>query len=264
MRYLTGVIVGVAMFGMAQQAGAAGVGLPSGSTEKRFEAMVEYSRMFDRDLEADAGSTDEISLSNQAHARLSYALFDWLQPYVKLGVSEFAEDLDNVNIVGLGRRNINMEYDWAFSWGGGLSGIYRLENGWFVGYAGEYLTSSNELDSASESGEKATRVAGEGDFSEWHGAGFFGYTFDLGAQGDRSSKLSLYAGGRYSEFKIKNDGLQYDVSTGTTLITGETDGDDNAGVFLGAAWQLGDNWKVAAEGRFIDETAVTGQVTFKF
>lgn len=251
-------------FGSALPAWAASVGVPSATTENRFEASVEYSQTFNLDLEAGSGTTDEISSGSQTHARLGYALFDWLQPYAKLGVAEFDEDLGNVDIAGLGRRNINLEYDGAFSWGGGLSGIYRFDNGWFVGYAGEYLVSSNELDRAVESGETATRVAGEADVTEWHGAGFAGYTFPLGDQEDRSNGLSVYIGGRYSEFEAESDGLEYDVSTGTTQILGETDSDDNFGVFAGTTLRMGKHWRLAVEGRFVDETAVTGQATLTF
>jgi len=259
-------LLGMASLAVASPVFAASVGLPAGSTEKRFQATLEYSHIFDRDFEGDPDETSGggIDQGNQAHVRLSYAIFDWLQPYVQLGASQF--DLtDDAIFPGFGPAHVETEFDWAFSWGGGVSGIYRSDEGWFVGYSGEFLTSGNDLDRVTHNGEVGTDIEGEVDFSEWHVAGFVGYTFDLKNVMGLPSELSLYVGGRFSDMEADIDeDIIYDVSAGTFGFTGESESDDNVGVFVGAAFQAGENWRFAVEGRFIDETAVTGQVTFRF
>jgi hypothetical protein len=183
-----------------------------------------------------------------------------------LGASQFdLTDVSDVDIPGFGPFPlfVQTEFDWAFSWGGGVSGIYRSDEGWFVGYSGEFLTSSNDLDSMTVDGMALSDLTGKLDFSEWHVAGFVGYTFDLKNVMGLPSELSLYVGGRFSDMDVHIDNLSF----GGTVIAEDEEGgesDDNVGVFVGAAFQAGENWRFAVEGRFIDETAVTGQVTFRF
>ncbi len=266
-----GMMVGMLCVGMAASAWAASVGLPEGSSDHPVAVTVEYTQLLGRDLRAPTGETADISMGHQGHARISYALLDALQPYVKLGAAEFDQAFHNTNVVGLGRRNIDLDYDWGFSWGAGVSGLYYLDRypvnpstGFFIGYAGEYLTSSNELGAASMSGAKATRVAGRARFEEWYGAGFGGYTWELDGAGETPWKLTAYAGGRYSDLRVTYKGLEFTVPAGTISNEGHERGKDRAGVFVGLAAQAGDHWRVNVEGRFIDEEAVTARATAKF
>lgn len=174
------LMIAVMVCGMAGPAWAASVGLPAGTEDHRWEVTAEYTRLLGRDLKAPAQETDELSAGNQYHLRGAWAALPWLQPYVKLGASNVEERQLNTNIAGLGRRDVDLGYDWGFSWGGGLRGIYQFQAPeWFVGYDLQYLRSDNDLDTVRHSGRVGTSVGGEVSIREWHVAGYVGKTFTL-------------------------------------------------------------------------------------
>lgn len=263
-------VVGVLVFGMAGGAWAASVGVPTGTEEHRWEVTAEYSHTFEREFEAPAQETDDISESNQYHARIAYAWFPWLQPFIKLGAADYEQSQRNTNILGVGRRSLDFDYDLGFSWGGGLRGRYDFTatgggwdwaSGWFVGYVAEYLRSDNDLDGVTHAGRTATGVTGDVSIEEWQVAGYLGKTFELGG-----GSLRPYVGGRWSELEVESDkDFEWtDSVDGTIGGSLKSESDDNAGVFVGLSYELANRWRLGVEGRFIDEEAITAQASYTF
>lgn len=257
-------VIGIVVLGLASDAGAASVGVPTGTEDSRWEVTAEYTHLLDRDMADPSATADELRSGNQAHARVGYLLLPLVQPYIKLGAAEFEERLKNANISGLGLRNITYEYDWGFSVGGGLQGVYEFPggSGWFVGYDGQYLRSDNDLGGVVHSGRRGSAVSGNVSVEEWHVGGYVGKTFEIG-----EAKLTGYVGGRWSDLELDIDStLTYTdaVDGGTVTSDGRTEADDNFGAFVGLSYQASNRWRVAVEGRFLDEAAVTGQVSYTF
>lgn len=257
--FLTGILLA---FPMPLWAGS--VGVAPGVSENRLNAEVVYHHLFDRDLDAPAQETDELTSSNQVYVHLGYALADWCQPYAVLGWKDLEEELRNVDIAGVGRRDIELEYEGEFSGGFGLRGTISLDHGWFVGYDGRFLMGRNDLDRAVEGGEVASAVRGHSKLTEWQGAGYAGCTLPLDRNAGFPAALTFYAGARYSDLRLESKGLEYDVSTGTTARVGRERADDKFGIFAGAGFQIHDSWRIFVEGHFLDETAVSTGVSVRF
>ncbi len=269
MRGLSGGLVGVMALGMAWPVWAASVDLPRGMTsenEKAIDTGIEYTRIFERRFKPPVQETNKLILSNQSHLRLGYTFVNWLQPFAKLGTSEFEQKRKNSLLIGSSdRRTIDFKYEWAFSWGGGIAGTYPVEEGWFVGYSTQYLRSDNALRQAVDNGEASSHAGGKGKVREWDASGLVGYSFDVGNRWDKPPKIYSYLGGRYSDFELHTESMEYDLSSGNTAVpNGVSRANDKFGVFGGVALDIGDVWQVALEGRLVDEKAVTGRFSVRF
>ncbi len=249
------------ILGVTQAAFSASVGLPAGSSENRLEFTAQVTHVFDRDLSAPPDEKAKINSSDQAHGRLGWTLFPWLQLYGKGGIARFEEDLTGFNIGGVGRRNIHFEYEFGPSWGGGACGLHSFGEGWFVGYDLQWIHAENDLDRVVQDSQQGTLIGGQISVDEWHGAGYLGQEVEMG-----DSKMALYVGGRYSFFERNIDrDLNYTTANdGTILLTGKSRSEDRAGLFLGARWTHPSRWSVGVEGRFFDESAVSAQASYTF
>lgn len=249
---------------------ASSVEIPDEELEKAYAVAFDfiYSKTLERQLKASGGEDDEIDFMEQGHIKIAYAKIEEIQPYVKLGVTKLLEKWDNANIAGLGRRNIEFDYERAFSYGGGLDGRIEFIKSWFMGYDLQYLMSAHKLDKLKHRGETASSKKGKLRLQEWHVAIFLEKEFDFGIIAipeDTHFKLTPYIGVRYSDLRMKLiDDIEYTVSEGTFGIAGTNEADDNLGTFSGLLINLGDNFDLRLEGRFLDETAFTGSIGFKF
>lgn len=223
-----------------------------------------YSKTFNRQLEPGNSESDDIKSMDQAHARVSYIKYEQFQPYVKLGITQLEEEIDNIDIAGLGRRNVELDYDLAFSYGAGLSGMFRIANEYLMGYDLQYLRSSHELDAVRHNAQSGFGLKGETLLQEWHGAVWFGRKFDLAVINETTVTLIPYVGGRLSDLKLEvKKELGYTVSEGIVGLSGANKADNKAGIFIGSVFKWGDSW-LRLEGRFFDENAVTAAVGYKF
>lgn len=224
-----------------------------------------YSRTLERKFKASSGETDKVKPMDQNHLKISYIKIEEIQPYVKLGMAKLKEKMGNVNVVGLGRRNIDLEYERAFSYGGGVNGKIDLMENWFIGYDGQYLRSEHKLDKVKHSGETASSKTGKIRLQEWRASLSLGKELNLGVIGEMPLKLAPYIGGHYSDLELKIiRNMQYVVSEGTIGIIGENKAKDKWGAFSGLNLNLGDDWRLNLEGRFLNETTFTGSIGFKF
>ncbi|MBI3616223.1 MAG: hypothetical protein HY211_06880 [Candidatus Omnitrophica bacterium] len=267
---VSGWLLGLGVLGFALPSWAASLEVPWADKEHRFGVEAEYAHLFGRDLKAPTGETDELTRGDASHAVFSFSFEDWLVPYGKIGAVDLKERMTNTNIVGLGRRNIDLKYDWGISWGGGVAGSARpiSDQPWVVGYDIQYLRSEHDLNRVVHSGVVATARSGKLGFQEWHGGAWVGWTFDLPTMVNVQPKGLVYVGGRYSDVKAKLKSLQYTVSDpsaglGIVSVTGNSNANDKVGLIIGA--RLGGGpYSVRLEGRLIDETAATAEVSYRF
>ncbi len=261
MRFSVRFLVGFVVLGIVSPVWAASVEIPAATVENRLDLSAEYSRLFSRDLEAGSEEKDEISAGDQFGVRIGWVVQPWLTPYVSAGIASYEEQLENVNIAGIGRRHVSLEYDVGAVWGGGLAGNRSLGEGWFLGYDAQWVHSDHDLDSVTHAGNRGSSIGGEISTDQWHTAVYAGKEFLIWGE----YKLTPYLGGRYSGFDLGIDqDLAYTVPEGGVVIAGQADAKDRLGLFLGLRWTEPSRWAFSVEGRFFDELAVTARASYTF
>ena len=228
----------------------------------------EYNRIIDKDLEgtvdndATAGtfSSAEIEAANQLYVKLAMGLTEYFNIYTKLGMS----DLD-LTIKETDGTIYDIETEYGLLWGGGISGAKEIYEGWNIGADVQFLTWSADIDSVKYKGEAGTSVTGELDNYEFQTA-IFGYKkFDVD---DMSwiETVTPYLGLVYSHF-ISDDStgnIRFNVASGSIIVGEDLEGDDEIGIVGGMNMDISDNVVSNVEVRFIDETALSGTLTYRF
>jgi len=218
------------------------------------------SRIIERDMENKDTTSYKIKNSNEGYLKVSYPVFEIFQPYVKVGSSQYQKELKEKSLPALGKRDIDLEYEWGIAYGGGLCGRVNLLNDFFIGYDGQYIISENELNSVKHNEEYGVDLNGKEKFSQLNFAGYLGKDFI-----SKDFMITPYIGARYSKFwsKIK-DALSYRVSEGTVSIDEDSQEEDRIGGFLGLNLKFYDKFRINMQGRFINEEAFTFSIGGEF
>ena len=220
--------------------------------------------IFDRDLKFKSASglsaaadvkEVEIDKGYQIMLKSSYGLLDNLDVYVKLGTADYDVDaaIYNKNTgVKDSSEEINTSTDFAY--GFGLKGSYDLTEIWLIGCDLQYLMSKHKTKIAETTiatGEIESTTYKSGTFQEWHIAPYVGY---------RAGNFLPYLGVRYSDVKLS---MKSPADSGWT-DDHKYEADDNFGVFLGTDYKMGETCSLNLECRFIDETAMSAGISWKF
>jgi len=262
-KYLIFVFIGMAVMATVP-ARAASVGSPETQGKGKVGAGVEWSYIFNRDLEfkkatRPAGhATDRpvnfrIVKGSNVAGKISYGVFDDMDIYVKLGVANY--DLKGDVFVGDNQTVAeNLSARNAFLYGGGFKLAHELRKGWIVGCDAQYLTSDHELDfraTTLATGALTTARYADLKIQEWHAAPYVA---------KKIANFTPYLGVRYSDLRMEqkkpNDPKRWD-----DLIFYA---DCNVGVFTGIDWNIGKGFKLNVEGRFVDETAISVGTAYRF
>lgn len=222
---------------------------------------VTVSKIIGRELSNSNSDSNKLSGGDEEYVRLSYAYSDSFQPYLKAGSSYLEQESKNEDISGMGKRDLEYEYDRGLGYGGGVCGIIPLKDSLFFGYDGQYVISGHDIKNIVHSGEDAAQEEGKIRFKDWHTALYLANDFDI----SRNLIITPYAGLRYSkaDLDIKKN-IRYVVSEGAVESTGTTESENNLGIFAGIDSSFYDKFNLGVQGRFLDETAVslTGKVKF--
>jgi len=262
-KYLFFILIGTIIVAVTP-ARAASVGSPKTKGQGKIAAAVEWSYIFNRDLDfkkatrpAGAGSyvpeNFRITKGYNAAVKIFYGLFDAMDVYIKLGAADY--DLKGDVYVGdVKHIQENLSGSNAFLYGGGLKLAQELKDGWIVGFDTQYLTSANDLDfRAVNLISGATSIAEYTDcrIQEWHVAPYVA---------KKIASFTPYFGVRYSELMLTqttpNDPKRWD-----NLVF---NANCNVGVFTGLDWNFAKDFTLNIEGRFIDETAISVGIEHKF
>jgi opacity protein-like surface antigen len=164
-----------------------------------------------------------------------------LECHVKIGGSDIKYDLEDKFVWGIGFNTIIYEWEdeeiCIF-----LDGNYR--NIKDIDY--ETITVDGTVYSKSQLGSSL-----DAEWEEWQ--------ISLGIS-KKFGYFTPYLGIKYSDVvasaKVTISGTTYDLD--------DTDSDKNFGIFIGTLINLTDNLSLNVQGRFIDETAVGVELSFKF
>ncbi|MDD2927642.1 MAG: hypothetical protein PHE30_02190 [Candidatus Omnitrophica bacterium] len=243
---------------------AASVGSPQAQGKGKFAAEAEWSYIFNTDLDFKKASrpaghaTDQplnfkITRGRSSVAKISYGLFDFLDVYLKVGSANYNFKGD-VYVGGTRTVEENLSSKDSFLYGLGFKVAHELKKGWIVGCDVQYLTTDLNLNfSATSLGTGAVANAKYTNcrIQEWHVAPYIA---------KKIANFTPYLGARYSDLRLDQSSPN-DPNRWNNLVFNAV---YNVGVFTGMDWNIGDGFKLNVEGRFIDETAVSVGVAYKF
>lgn len=211
----------------------------------KFAAGFEYNQIIKKDVNSNPVLNAEVTDSKQYLTKIEYGLlgsdlFNW-SVFTKLGMAD----------IELKESDTKSPYDEEFAWGLGSKLVYNLE-ACKIGVEGQYFA----IDDLS-----TTRNLGSGDkldtkWKEWQVSFFAAKDFEF-----ENFSLMPYLGVRYSDLSADTD--YYDASAGSTTSY-DVEADENFGMFVGTDINITENISVNLEGRFIDESAVSVCLAYKF
>lgn len=261
----------------------------------KFSLGLEYDAVFDRDMEWKSGSEsvtvlgvtvtesiptpgdsiDDMELdSNRIFLKGTLGLHPNVDIFLKLGMAE-ANWEAKYKEPGAPDEKFEFEDDWDFAWGIGAKikifetpgGLRFMADGQYLSYKvdGDFKIDGENFDqlmleelrsldpSATFSSDSEIEI------KEWQIALYVNQTF---------GNFSPYAGIKYSEcdvdFELNGSGQLSGVPYSLKLEW-DAEADDNFGIFLGTdIYVIPNQLSINIEGRFLDETAGTIGVNYRF
>ncbi len=198
--------------------------------------------------------------------KLSYGIIDNLDIYVKVGMAQIIGIRQNgegpltfLGFPGSLYASNDIQSEVAPAYGAGIKGKVNLPgrlSNWMLGCDAQYIRHRNRVNISSWTnlyitgfgmlGQNRTLARGYVTWEEWHAAPYVAY---------KIGNFVPYVGGKYSYTRLKVGSDR----GGSNEKTG-----NKAGAFVGFDYIFGKHLDFNLEGRFIDETAVSGSVAYKF
>lgn len=261
----------------------------------KFALGLEYDGVFDRDMDWKSGSLTETGLggtytdpmpypgdsiddmeldSNRIFLKGALGLHPNVDIFVKLGMAS-ANWEAKYKEPGYPDEKLEFEDDWDFAWGIGAKvkifetpgGLRFLGDAQYLSYKvdGDFKIDGKDLDQdiledlRSVDSNATFSADSQVEIKEWQVALYVNQTF---------GNFSPYAGVKYSECDVdvefKGSG-QFLGDTYSLKVEGDAEADDNFGIFLGTdIYVIPNLLSINIEARFIDETAGTFGLTYRF
>ena len=247
----------------------------TGTTEKgKFAIGLEGEYIFERDMDGSTVDTSSIPGSpntmrvyveakdmSRSLLNLSYGLTDNISIYLKVGAADWESEADVYSqTLGPGRiGHVELDADMEVAYGGGIRielPLSQDDNPIVLGVDGQYLRHENDVDGRETFtfGPPPANLDGKFEVQEWQIAGYFAKSF-----GD----FTPYIGVKASNLNMDGH-IQYTTIFNPFSVSYTGDSKYNFGGFVGANLNIGDAWALGVEGRFVDETAISGKCVFKF
>jgi opacity protein-like surface antigen len=249
----------IILFSFPLAAYAASIGDAETQGQFKFGIGLDQEYVFKRDLKFKSISpavppfieiTDnEVKRMYRPMVKASFGVFDFLDVYIKLGTANYRME-NTVLDTGFPIEGIETRPRWGFAYGGGLKAAYALKCGFLIGGDVQYLRHRQKFrlsDTYLPTGEESD-FRGKATFQEWQVAPYVGM---------KIGNFTPYLGAKYSDVRIKSKVDEVDVKF-------KFKADDNVGAFVGISYKIMEKLKVNLEGRFIDETAMSFGLTYKF
>jgi len=239
---------------------AASIGSPETQGKGKVAVGLDNEYIFGKDwkfksatvLSANSTIKDiETEKGYYAGMKAAYGLLDNLDVYVRLGAADY-EVKGQIFTGSTPGDKLKFDTDTDFAYGLGLKGTYPLKNDWLLGCDLQYRRSKHEAEHKSTpvSGAEETTTYKSFVQQEWHIAPYLAR---------KIGSFVPYLGVRYSDAKLE---IKNPASSDFGEV--EQEADDNVGVFLGTDYKMGETCSLNLEGRFIDETAMSAGISWKF
>lgn len=233
----------------------------------------------------------EIDRMYRVTLKTNYALFSNLNIFLKLGIADIKIKeqtyrgtlsttdpmripwtVDVLNMVG----TFDYKIDDGFVYGGGFKLSHNLSDGWILGINTQYLRQKHNYVATRFGLISGGPLGGQvvtGDeawdgiltIQEWQVAPYLA---------KKIKNFTPYLGIKYSDLRIRDEsqiGVRYFNTNGMRFIDLSTTGyiqkykaKHNVGPFIGLDFNIGEHIKLNIEGRFVDETAMSFNATYKF
>ena len=225
---------------------------------------VNYTDVFDRQLDGsgstgNTASSGNVTSANQVHAKLVYAINQYLNIYGKLGGASWKDKL----LLNNGGK-LQIDYKTGFSWGLGAEGGRRFSKEWQVFYDLQFLSTPNaNVSKITDGGRSTSSISGNIDVNEFQLA--FGVGREFHTYYDWAQLIFPYAGISFSIFSVDHNGISWTRSGGGTgAFSGKLNEDQNVGLFAGIRFANESNWVLRLEGHFVDETSFSAMLDYRF
>jgi outer membrane protein W len=256
---VVGLFLVVCFFVFSNSAMAGQVGTSIPIAEKQgigLSVGAEGNFVLDRDLEKTGALTSgKIEESNQVSANVNFQPTKFFNGYLKLGTGNLEEKF-NWDV----SRSQTIKFDYGLLSAGGANLMYDFGNNFGAGWDNQITWWHAEVDSVS--GDHSPTVTSKGSVNnyDYQSTLYVKYTINTGDD----NLLTPYVGACYSYFKSKID-KEIKIQDDTYIYTyGDIENDDKIGVVVGLNGNLGKSILLNLEGRFISETAVTINASYKF
>jgi len=264
----------------------------------QFSLGLEYDGVFNRDMKWDRGSVSETYLgvtdtepvlypgktiedveidSNRIFLKGSLGLHSNVDMFVKLGMASANWEAMSKES-GYPDEKLEFEDDWNFAWGVGVKakifetpgGLRFMADAQYLSYKvdGDFKLAGKDFDQEiledlrlDDPADPAATFSSDSEIEikEWQVALYVNQTF---------GNFSPYAGVKYSECDVdlEIDGSGQVLGNPYSLkFEGDAEADDNFGIFLGTdIYIIPNQLSVNIEARFIDETAATFGINYRF
>ena len=225
----------------------------------------------------------QVEQSYRSLTKISYGLLDNLDIYARIGMvrpsfkfkesynyyEEWVETNNGENAYYYlveGTAQIKLQGNYALAYGAGIKSVNQISDELLVGIDMQFLTYRNKYkakgsgslywemgavggepsESGSSEESESGKLPGNQIYYEWHVAPYIAMKIE---------NVTPYLGIVYSDTLMK------------IKLGGETErfrAKDRVGGFVGVDWRIDENWSLNIEGRFVNETAASAGVTYKF
>lgn len=258
------VVIGAISFFCASSQAAPTNGTDPVVAGRLWALAVEYDYIYERDLESSEITEGRIDEANTAYAKLTFKPSKYLSLYGKAGISNFRTDVKLNN-----GKTIKEEYDTGFYTGGGGRVICELGPKFKVCVDNQFSWWNCGIDSLEYGGVLATTVSDDTAAWEYQISGILSYKIDWQnvihpIQGEYPA-LIPYIGAKYACLEIDSDvtaaGPDFSISP-----PDKRKNDRKLGIVCGLDIDFlslyGFSFNI--EGRFLDETAISGFISYNF
>ncbi|MBI4335716.1 MAG: hypothetical protein HY589_03565 [Candidatus Omnitrophica bacterium] len=219
--------------------------------------------VFDRDIDASSATDAEISSAEWYMAKISYVMFNRIEPYVKLGVAHMKTRWTEAG------ANVKVESDTNFAWGvGGKVLIWDFKTPKLKLITdGVYRIADMDVEDADSGGSKVNLDTAASRFliREWQVSLLAATEIDVAGPSREDflgiSTIVPYAGIKYSDI---NGRLRVNYTSGNFNNPGTIESDSKFGVFAGCDFVGPNSVSLNVEGRFLDETALSTGLSVLF
>lgn len=227
----------------------------------KWSASVEDNYLFKRTIKKPENrDTFKYEKMNQIYGKAAVGLTPYFNVYAKLGASDSGKIKDDNLSTG---NNLEIETKYGFLWALGVSGAREFGEGFKVGADVQFNWWQSDIDSIKDgsSGSKATGVSGKIRNYEIQGTPFISKKLEFPESGLTATP---YFGVKFSYFKTETDSdIKYN-SGGDKTDSWSLRGQHYVGLVVGSDLTFAEKWALQVEGRFLDETAIAGGLTYRF
>lgn len=242
---------------------------PSGGTDifaegRPWAVAAEYDYLYKRDMESSDIKDGEAKEANTAYGKVTFRPSKFLSLYGKFGIVNFETEMD----MNTG-KTIEEKYNAGIYTGGGARLNLELGPSFRISVDNQYGWQSCDIDDVTYGGIAATTKTGDITVWEYQLSGILSYklTWEKVVHPIHGEYPALipYAGAKYAYLEMDSDvtasGPGYSISA-----PDKRKNDRRLGVICGLDIDfisLG-GFVLNIEGRFLDETAISGYVSYNF